>query len=62
MRGHDAVSDFESAVRRTGRGDDLDFGECPRRAGCERGEIIRYEGMVVDVTERRRAEEALRAE
>ena len=59
MREHDAVSEFESAVRRKD-GTMIWISENSRAIRDEQGEIVRYEGMVVDVTERRRAQEALR--
>ena len=57
---HDAVSEFESAVRRKD-GTIIWISESSRAIRDDKGEIMRYEGMVVDITERNRAQEALRA-
>ncbi len=59
MRAHGAVSGFESQVYR-GDGRVIWIAESCREVRTESGALLYYEGMVTDVTERRRIERELR--
>ncbi|MBL8834728.1 MAG: PAS domain S-box protein, partial [Alphaproteobacteria bacterium] len=59
MRAHGAVSNFESQVYR-GDGRIIWIAESCREVRTDAGVLLYYEGMVSDVTERRRIEDELR--
>jgi len=61
MEQHDAVTEFESEIVRQD-GSRAWISESARTVRDATGQIIGYEGTLVDVTERRLAEEALRRE
>ncbi len=60
MREHGVVVNFESEVRRKD-GTSLWISENARAVRGDDGEVLYYEGMVEDISERRQAEETLRA-
>ncbi len=60
MAQHGSVSGFESEVRRKD-GTTLWISETARSIHDDRGTLLRYEGTVEDITERRRVEEEIRA-
>ncbi len=61
MDAYNEVWNFESRIRKKG-GEIIWISENARAIFNEEGEIDHYEGTVVDVTERKRAEEALEAQ
>lgn len=61
MSAHNEVWNFESRVRKK-NGEIIWISENARAIFNEEGDIDHYEGTVVDVTERKRAEEALEAQ
>lgn len=59
MQQHGAISDFESQAYRKD-GSIIWISENARVVRDESGELLYYEGLIEDITERKRAEEALR--